>query len=284
MTRRRRHRRLATVHRRMQATPAREAGALGYLARSLVEANLPYRPVRGATFRRRAGRLTLTLLARPELGLPYGRYPRLFLLWLSTRAVRSGRREIPLDGSLSACLRELGVGVSGGSTGTVERFRTQVRRLLSTTITSHWQGGAAAAGAAEEEGFRVARRSTLWWESSGDLVSGGRVELSRDFFAELTARPVPLDLRAYRALTSSLALDVYAWLSYRLFGLRRPAVIGWRQLHGQFGSQTRRRRDFRRAFRRVLPDVLAVYPAARVRFGERGLVLLPSPPSVPGRP
>lgn len=283
MTRSRRRRRLAAVHRRMQATTALEAGALGFLARSAVEVSLPLRPVTGPIFRRRAGRLTVTLLASPEVGLPYGRYPRLFLLWLSTRAVRSRRREVRLDGSLSACMRELGLAVTGGCRGTVGLFREQVRRLLATSISLHWQGGDDAAGGVDEEGFRLARRCVLWWESERDAAGGGRVELSRDFFAELTARPVPVDVRAYRALVAPLALDVYAWLSYRLFALRKPVLVGWEQLYRQFGTQTRRRRDFRRALLRVLPDVLAVYPTARVRRAEKGLLLLPSPPSVPTR-
>lgn len=278
-----RRRRLDAVHREMQLTPAREAGAVGYLARSVVEVSLPYRRVVEPAFSRRAGRLTVTLLAPPEQGLPYGRYPRLFLLWLSTRAVRSRQREIPVEGSLSACLREVGLAVTGGRRGTVGRFREQVRRLLATTISLHWREGTAAAGSATEEGFRVARRSFLWWERPCDIVSGGEVELSRDFYEELIAGPVPLDVRAYRALTSALALDVYAWLCYRLFGLREPARIGWSRLYEQFGTQMKREVDFRRAFRRVLPDVLTVYPTARVRNGQSGLVLLPSPPSVPRR-
>lgn len=276
----RRHRRLAAVHRRMQATPAHEAGAVAYLARPLVEVNLPLRKVRGPWYRRRAGRLTLTLLAPPHLGLPYGRYPRLFLLWLCTRAVRTRRRRIGLDGSLSACLRELGVPVSGGPDGPVPRFRDQVRRLLATTLSLHWQTASATDGTAGgESGFRVARRSVLWWQS-GPGRGGGTVELSRDFQAELLAAPVPLDLRAYRALTSVLALDLYAWLSYRLYGLRKSLLIPWRLLYEQFGTQTRRPRDFRRSLLQTLPDVLAVYPAARVRSTADGLLLLPSPPSI----
>lgn len=280
----RRRRQLADAYRRIQETPAQEAGTVGFLARPVVEVNLPYRSVHGTSFSRRAGRLTLTLLAPEEIGLPYGRYPRLFLLWLSTRAVRSQSRRVALDGSLSSCLRELGIHVAGGPHGTIRRFRNQVRRLLATTISVHWSTGDRRAGAAGEEGFRLARRSVLWWTRPAELEDGGHVELSRDFFSELLAGPVPLDLRAYRALSSALGLDVYAWLSYRLFGLGQAKMIAWRHLYEQFGTQTKRQRDFRRAFCRVLPDVLTVYPAARVRLGGDGVILLPSPPSVPRRP
>lgn len=257
--------------------PAVDAAHLGYLARCLVEAALPYRRVPGPVFRRHAGHLGLTLRSDGATGLPYGRYPRLFLLWLSTRALRTGCRRLPLDGSLGVCLREMGIGRTGGRHGTLGRFREQARRLLATTIEVSWDDGVTVAAAS----FPVARRSRLWWEAAGEDGAAARVVLSRAFFAELTAHPVPLDLRAYRGLSSALARDVYVWLSYRLGVLQRPRLVRWEQLHQQFGSQTRRRRDFVRALRGVLPDVLAVYPAARVRWAGGGLLLKPSPSSVP---
>lgn len=104
------------------------------------------------------------------------------------------------------------------------------------------------------------------------------------FFAELLAAPVPIDLRALAALTSSLALDVYCWLTYRLSGLSRPLTLSWPALALQFGSQTARPRDFRRRFVVALAAVLVVYPEARVRAGRDGLVLFPSPSHVPSRP
>lgn len=40
-------------------------------------------------------------------------------------------------------------------------------------------------------------------------------ELGEDFFKMVTASPVPVDMRALRALKRSpLALDLYAWLTY----------------------------------------------------------------------
>ena len=42
--------------------------------------------------------------------------------------------------------------------------------------------------------------------------------LGEKFFAAITAYPVPVDMRALRALKRSpLALDLYAWLSYEAY-------------------------------------------------------------------
>ena len=78
----------------MEAEEAKAAGALGFVARALAQATLPHRKVEGAHFERRNGDFTLTLLAPPRVGLPYGSVPRLLLAWLSTEAVKTKSREL----------------------------------------------------------------------------------------------------------------------------------------------------------------------------------------------
>ena len=56
---------------------AREAGALGFMARAMVQATLPHRKVEGTYFERRNGAFTLSMQALPKIGLPYGALPRL---------------------------------------------------------------------------------------------------------------------------------------------------------------------------------------------------------------
>jgi hypothetical protein len=94
---------------------------------------------------------------------------------------------------------------------------------------------------------------------------------------------VPIDLRALHALVAPLALDVYCWLTFRLFNLSRPLVLPWPELAMQFGTQAGRVRDFRRRFVAALEAVLVVYPEARVRAGREALTLFPSPSHVRGR-
>jgi hypothetical protein len=46
-------------------------------------------------------------------------------------------------------------------------------------------------------------------------------KLSEQFFDQLTAHPVPLDEAAVCAISNnSMALDLYAWLAYRLHALK----------------------------------------------------------------
>jgi len=270
------HRRFVERCREIQRVGAREAGELGFAARPLVQANLPYRAVDGPSFTRRAGHLELHLLAPPGLGLPYGRYPRLFLAWLATQAVRHRRRDVPLGPSLSACLRRLDVGVSGGRHGPIHRFRDQVQRLLATSVTAVWQGDQAFS----TQGYHFASESYLWWDEPQELAAGGHVRLSETFFREILAAPVPLDFRALRALKAPMAVDLYCWLTYRVYGLSRSIVIPWPALYEQFGSQYRRLRAFRERLLKAAVSVTAVYPHAPFRARPEGLLLFPGPPHV----
>ena len=62
-------------------------------------------------------------------GLPYGAYPRLILVWMTTEALRTGERKLELGRSLSSFMGQLGLQCTGGHWGTIPRFREQMERL-----------------------------------------------------------------------------------------------------------------------------------------------------------
>lgn len=71
---------------------AKEAGALGFMARAMVQATMPHKRVSGNEFTRINGAFAMTMLAPSKIGLPYGSIPRLVTGFLTTEAVRSGLR------------------------------------------------------------------------------------------------------------------------------------------------------------------------------------------------
>lgn len=264
--------------------PAREAGALGYMARFLVQATLPHKdPGRGvSTFERSNGDFHLVVLAPPRIGLPWGKCPRILLCWLATEAVRTRSRHIELGTNLSAFMRELGLVPTGGRWGTITRLRDQVRRLFSSTIRCSYTGS----GRFEDSGFVIASRTSLWWtpaEPEQPDLFGSFVELSQDFFQAVIDGPVPVDLRVLRALRSPLALDIYCWLTHRAFYLVQPVKIPWPALALQFGSSYADVRKFRYFFLRQARSVLKLYPEARISESDNGLVLWPAAPHVSKR-
>jgi len=266
-------------------TEASKTDDLAFLASMVVRANLPYRDPGDCSFVRRNGTYTLTLQAPPHIGLPYGRYPRLILAFLCSEAVRARTREIHLGDSLSAFMRTLGITASGGPQGPLRRFREQAARLLATTISCSWTDTAGGVSTRSEAGTRIASRSMIWWTSSDsersrETLGGGWILLSPDFYEEILAHPVPLDRRVLRALTSSFALDLYAWATYRVSRLRRPVSIPWPALVQQFGSQQKALRNFRRKTRKALERIRILYPQLRYEVTTESLRLYPSPTHV----
>jgi hypothetical protein len=124
----------------------------------------------------------------------------------------------------------------------------------------------------------------LWWNPKAPDEAPlwkSTLTLGADFYEEVIKNPVPVDMRALKALKRSpLALDIYCWLTYRMSYLRKPTEIPWAALQMQFGADYTRTRGFKESFLHHLRAVLTVYPEANVEDGERGLLLKPSKPHV----
>jgi len=101
-------------------------------------------------------------------------------------------------------------------------------------------------------------------------------------FEAITAFPVPVDMRVLRAIKRSpLALDLYAWVTWRVFKLQKTAFIPWEGLMRQMGSEYERVDNFVGKAKSALRKIRAVYPGLDLRYRKGGLLLYPSPPSVP---
>ena len=68
-----------------------------------------------------------------------------------------------------------------------------------------------------------------------------KIELGEKFFNEIIHNPVPLDMNILKALKRSpLGLDLYMWLTYRMFSLDGPKRLSWPMLYRQFGADPRK--------------------------------------------
>lgn len=268
----------------LEAESAKEAGAVGYMARALVQATMPHSKPKETSFVRENGAFSMAIMAHPKVGLPYGSVPRLLVAYLTTEAVRSKSREIELGGTLSAFMAELGEVPTGGRWGSITRVKEQTKRLFASNIACTYTSDDRDAGV----NLAVADSYELWWNPKNpDQASmfTSFVKLGERFFEEVTQNPVPVDLRALKALKKSpMALDTYCWLTYRMSYLSKPTVIPWEALQMQFGAEYKVTRQFKAAFLRHLKAVLLMYPDAHVQPVEHGLELRPSRPHIPKLP
>ena len=259
---------------------AKEAGALGFMTRAMVQATMPHRDPKVNEFRRRNGNYTLTMLAPSEIGLPYGVIPRLLLAWISTETVRTQERTLVLGDNLSGFMRQLDLVPTGGRWGTITRLRGQMQRLFSCMVTCSYDSGNRFA----LKNVNIASEVNLWWEPKAPDQVGlweSTLKLSEEFYREVIDYPIPVDMRALKALKKSpLALDVYIWLTYRMSYLKDATVIPWPLLMAQFGADYGRERAFKEAFIEALRKVLTIYSDAKVEPTPQGLQLKPSRPHI----
>ena len=98
---------------------------------------------------------------------------------------------------------------------------------------------------------------------------------------------MPLDMNTLTALKRcSLGLDLYLWLAYRTFALKRPLRLSWRQVYRQFGVDPDKASDkqavkfFRRRVLRELKKIKLAWPDLNYSTALGLLILHPSAPAI----
>ena len=260
----------------------------GFMARLIMLCSLPRtNPGTQLQYKRVNGPYTLIVTAVGQSGLPFGNLSRLLLAWVCTEAVRTQSRELVLGPSLSGFMRRMGMApVGGGSRGGRTRLRNQMKRLFNAHIQLAYEDKQVSASVNSP----VASRTGFWWKERkpGELVlRDGKIELGEKFFHEIINHPVPLDMNALKALKrSSLGIDLYLWLTYRTFTLKRPLRLSWQQLYRQFGVNSAKADDhytvknFRKDCLRELGKIKVAWPDLNYSTAHGVLIVWPSKPAV----
>ncbi len=126
----------------------------------------------------------------------------------------------------------------------------------------------------------------LWWNprnpAQGSLWNSW-IALERDFYEAITAAPIPIDVRALRALKRSpLTRDLYALLCYEVYRVEhtgRARFIPWRAVAKQLGADyyegDNAAKELARKARAALRKIAAVMPELRLGDMRGGLSVLP---------
>jgi hypothetical protein len=216
-------------------------------------------------------------------GIPFGVIPRQVLTFLVTEAVQKKDPVIDMGNSLGEFLRRINISSDGGRDR--KRVRDQVEALtwssfrVSATLDSEQNGVGY-----DQRIIPIASGAELWLNGKQNRPGlwGSTITLSDQFFESVIDKPVPMYLEDLRVLGgSSLALDIYTWLTYRLSYLTTRTMIPWESLHAQFGKSYTRLRAFRENFEPALQDVLKLYTKANVKVTSTHLILMRSASHVP---
>ena len=181
-------------------------------------------------------------------------------------------------------MRKVGIYSTSGDKHT--RLRNQMRRLFGCTVSLLYEDARGEA----TMNAPIARLTEYWWsERQPDARSlwESRIELGEDFFNEIIRCQIPIDLNTLRAMKRSpLGLDLYLWLTYRTFGLKRPLRLTWPVLYRQFGVDPARAndkftvRDFRADCLRELKKIKDAWPDLHYSTAKGALILSSSPPVI----
>lgn len=175
------------------------------------------------------------------IGLPYGSFPRLVLGYIITRVIQTGERRIELTSHFGSFLKEIGYnGNHKGVGANGSRIREQLIRLLRASITFQDKGE----GRLSVQDVKIAPKFDLWFDPKSpeeDSLWESSITISEEFRDSILRSPVPLRTDILAALKKSpLALDVYMWVSYRLYAMQAAGVdeisLSYGQLQNQFGT------------------------------------------------
>jgi hypothetical protein len=261
-----------------------EDGRFGITHAGFAMTSLPHKRIEETLWRREGNRTTLLVESGRDrrgnmVGVPYGSFARLILLYLQTEAVRTGSPEVELGRSMKSWMGRMSL-TTGGRT--YQLVTEQARRISACRLTffTERQNG----GEARHNGAFVQDAISFAGVMDDDQPSfwQDRVRLDDGFWRSLKEHPVPVREEAIRAIsTRSLAIDVYIWLAYRLHSLSKPTPVSWTAVHAQFGAGFKLARQIKPTFLEALKLALAVYPEAQVAPSSSGITLHPSAPAVP---
>ena len=272
----------ATTEVSKAAREVEEGGGISFHYVPLIQCSFPHAdPGEAHSFTRKNGWLELTLgTTRPETGLPYGVPARLLTIYAASEAVRTKSPEIFLGTSIHDFLRRLDVPITRGDRGSLRVYTNQLLKLIHCTLTidENIRDASGRTGLHIRQAL-FAEEARLWWDDARGVGQGSSLVLSSVLFHSILDRSAPLSTNAIKSLRKSpMDLDVYAWLVHRLFNLSKPSTVTWQQLSEQFGHGYSELRRFRRFFIDSLKRVQLVYPEAKLKVADAGVILLPSRP------
>ncbi len=268
-----------------------------FMARQLVQATLPHKnPGDVPLWSRTNGNLTLAIQpgmnieTRKSYGYPYGIIPRLLLFWITTEATRTKTPRLELGNNLAAFMRQLGLdpATGRGKRSDAVRLRDQMQRLFQARISFQQEREENGRKGEAWVNMEVAPKGVLWWDEKQpeqQTFWKSWIQLGEDFFAAITAAPVPVDMRALQALKRSpLALDLYAWATYTAYRTQKTGYsrrVSWELLHQQFGAEYNRLDNFQAKAWAALRKIKAVYPELAIEREHGGVRVLPCNPALP---
>jgi hypothetical protein len=250
---------------------------LGFSSRPFVLCGLPVnRPASGCLLHeRRNGHFVLQVTGHPSYGLPWGQ-DRLVPIFLATLAIRQQTPRITFESA--AQMLDTFAMQQGGSQ--YRRLIGAFQRIFGATIFFGTDSQRERAAVVHQTRFNFMSEARISYSRDPNqkflpAYCQNVIVLSDEFYREILNHPIPTDLEAAKAPSSSpAALDLFMWLSYRCFtarGRERVPLFGDFGLISQLGSADYARpRKFREKLEGWLDLVRTMWPACPAAIDQDG--------------
>ena len=235
-------------------TSGEEPKYLSYIPGLFTTASLPFKNVKKTVFTRKGSQgLTLTLTS--PFNVPFGRYGRLLLTVLTTHAVLSKEKNVPVMieyNSLSELLKEMQLPRQRGKdikeqldcfTNATFAFTHKETTLRSSYLFKDIYED----GNYPKSDVEVTTKTTgsirfttgVQFQEVDDKVSekkygNFKIVISAEFASFCQKHAVPIDYGVYKSISSAVGKDIYAWLVFRNNGLKDSVFIPRNKLVEQF--------------------------------------------------
>lgn len=208
-----------------------EKHKISYLPSPFVAASLPLRDVKAPNFKRKFNNLELYLTGSPKV--PFGKYARLVLSLLTTKAVISPKvdeisfhydtlshltDELLLPRQRGKDIREQLVLFSLSSF----QYREKKKQRIQKSLFDEYKDDDGFFTAVWNSHGNISFMKNLQWvdledEKTGKVQNtiGFTVTLSKEFVELCKNHSVPIDYTVYSQISSPLGKDLYAWIIYR---------------------------------------------------------------------
>ena len=235
-------------------TSGEEPKYLSYIPGLFTTASLPFKNVKKTVFTRKGSQgLTLTLTS--PFNVPFGRYGRLLLTVLTTHAVLSKEKNVPVMieyNSLSELLKEMQLPRQRGKdikeqldcfTNATFAFTHKETTLRSSYLFKDIYED----GNYPKSDVEVTTKTTgsirfttgVQFQEVDDKISekkygNFKIVISAEFASFCQKHAVPIDYGVYKSISSAVGKDIYAWLVFRNNGLKNSVFIPRNKLVEQF--------------------------------------------------
>lgn len=249
-----------------------ERNQIAYIPQFLSQASLPKDLEDISEWRRCINKHTYSVISPSSIGVPGGAYSRLILIRINTLAKLTKSPVINLGLKYAEFMNWMGLNQSGGTDdqGNVDTFKESFVRCINCVIHQQSKNGNTMEFSVTPviESAHIQSIDNWHWEPM--------LKLSDPFF-EASQKSAPIDIGALKCLSpGTLRMDIFCFLSSRLFYLKKETLIRWIDIEAMFATPNTVSRSFRQSFRTALAEALVFYEDANVSTTRRGLLLKPS--------